>query len=98
MLDITKLLSSSMADVMNKEMVEEKVILFLDNFLTLYHTKHITPYMHAFRWHVPEFIALYGAIAQFTQQGLEKMNDRTTKYFFRSTNQRGVEFLEQVIF
>ena len=53
--------------------------------------------MHALVWHVPEFIELHGKISPFTQQGLEKLNDKTTKYFFRSTNQRGLDFLKQIV-
>lgn len=53
--------------------------------------------MHALVWHVPEFIQLYGSISPFTQQGLEKLNDKTTKDYFRSTNQRGLDSLIQIV-
>ena len=33
----------------------------------------------------------------FTQQGLEKLNDKTTKDFFRSTNQQGLDALKQIM-
>jgi hypothetical protein len=41
----------------------------------VYQTKNITPYIHAFAFHVPEFIDRYGNICRFSQQGLEKLND-----------------------
>lgn len=47
----------------------------------VYQTKNITPYMHAFVAHVPEFLKIHGAIAPYTQQGLEKLNDSLTQFF-----------------
>ena len=66
-------------------------------FLTVYQTKNVTPYMHSFANHVPEFIKRYGNIAKFTQEGLEKLNDITTKHYQRSTNHRHEEALKQVL-
>ncbi len=57
-------------------------------FLTIYQTKNVTPYVHAFAYHVPEFVRRYGNITMFTQEGLEKLNDITTKHYQRSTNHR----------
>ena len=50
-------------------------------FTRLYQTKDVTPYMHAFAMHVPQFLRSHGNISSFTQQGLEKLNDITTKYY-----------------
>ena len=83
------MLSSNGPEV-NKEQMEEQCNIFLVMFLKLYPTKHVTPYMHGLRWHVLGFIEMYGKICPFTQQGLEKLNDKTTKDFFGSTNQQGV--------
>ena len=94
--EITESLSAASSEI-NKEQIHQKSKSFLDLFLNLYQTKHVTPYMHALTWHVPEFIELYGTISIFTQQGLEKLNDKTTKDFFRSTNQRGLESLKQLV-
>jgi ubiquinone/menaquinone biosynthesis C-methylase UbiE len=47
-------------------------------FTSVYQSKDVTPYMHAFAMHVSEFLRLYGNIVMFTQQGLEKLNDVTT--------------------
>ena len=65
-------------------------------FLKVYQTKDVTPYMHALHCHVPEFLSLYQNIAYYTQQGLEKYNDRASKDFFRSTNHKGVDALKQL--
>ena len=53
--------------------------------------------MHAFAMHTSEFICLHGNIIQFTQKGLEKLNDLTTKYFQRSTNHRELSSLRQIL-
>lgn len=65
-------------------------------FLNVYQAKDVTPYMHALHCHVPEFLSLYQNIAYYTQQGLEKYNDRASKDFFRSTNHKGVDALQQL--
>ena len=52
--------------------------------------------MHALYAHVPQFLLLYHNIAHYTQQGMEKYNDRATKDYFRSTNHKGVSALEQL--
>lgn len=52
--------------------------------------------MHALRNHVPEFLKLYSNIEHFTQQGMEKYNDKASKAYFRSTNPQGIDALEQL--
>ena len=39
------MLSSNTPQV-DKEQIQEKSKLFLEQFLKLYHTKHVTPYMY----------------------------------------------------
>ena len=56
------------------------------SFTKIYLTKHVTPYIHILANHVPEFLEKYGNLVQFTQQGMEKLNDETTINFARSTN------------
>ncbi|CAB4030475.1 Hypothetical predicted protein, partial [Paramuricea clavata] len=47
---------------------KSNVKMWKNKFLTVYQTKDVTPYMHAFSSHVPEFLSLYGNIELFTQQ------------------------------
>lgn len=75
--------------------LQEDIKNWVKLFLRVYQTKNITPYVHSFAFHVPEFIRKYGP--QFTQQGLEKLNDLTTQHFLRSTNHRNSEALTQVL-
>ena len=76
---------------------ETSIKSWVNKFLKIYQTKDITPYIHAFSKHVPQFLRLYGNIVQFTQQGLEKLNDLTTKYFHSSSNHREIESLKQIL-
>ena len=64
-------------------------------FVSIYQSKDITPYMHCFAMHTSEFIWLYGKVVTFTQQGLEKLNDITTKQFQRSSNHQGISSLRE---
>ena len=66
-------------------------------FTSLYQSKDVTPYMHAFAMHVSQFIDLHGNITMFTQQGLEKLNDLTTIHFQRSSNHRNTDALRQIL-
>ncbi len=66
-------------------------------FLKIYQTKNVTPYIHSFVYHVPEFIEKYGCIGKFNQQGLEKLNDVTTVNFLKSTNRRKSEAYKQIL-
>lgn len=74
-----------------------KAQVWLDDFLTIYQTKNVTPYIHAMVCHVQEFINLHGTIAEFTQQGLEKLNDYTTKDYFWSSSHQGLDALMQIV-
>ena len=67
------------------------------SFLSVYQTKHVTPYMHLLVSHIPQFLNMYGTLAPFSQQGLEKLNDDLTKDYFRSTNHRDYDALKQML-
>ncbi len=75
-----------------------RVKKWLSVFLSIYQTKHVTPYIHILVSHVPEFLEIYGSLSPFSQQGLEKLNDDITKNYFRSTNHRNHEALTQLLF
>lgn len=66
------------------------------DFIRVYQTKNVTPYIHALMNHVGQFMRIHGCILAFTQQGLEKLNDIMTKNFFRSSCHRE-EALKQLI-
>ena len=75
---------------------EQRAKKWVNDFCAVYQTRHVTPYnVHALAMHVLQFIELYGNISKFSEQGLEKLNDFTTKYYLRSTNHREIEALNQ---
>ena len=92
--NLISILGKSECDV---DEFQERAKEWVKLFTSLYQTKDVTPYMHAFTMHVPEFIRLHGNITMFTQQGLEKLNDLTTKYFQRGTNHHEEEALRQIL-
>ena len=67
------------------------------DFLSVYHSHHVTPYIHAMMYDVGEFMRIHGSIIPFMQQGLEKHNDIMTKMYFRASSHRGVEALRQIV-
>jgi len=70
----------------NANDISAKTKAWVTKFTTVYQAKDVTPYIHAFSMYVGECIQLYSNIAAFNQQGLEKLNDATTKQYQRSTN------------
>ena len=64
--------------------------MWQSKFLEVYRSKNVTPYMHAFVSHVPEFLKIHGAIVLFTQQGLEKLNS-LTQFYYHGSNHRDQE-------
>ena len=51
-------------------------------------------------YYIPEFLHTYANLVQFTQQGMEKLNDQTTTDFAQSTNHnyQNLEALEQLLY
>ena len=76
---------------------EDKARSWGRDFTNCQGVSNVTPYIHALMNHVPEFFKTYGSIVPFTQQGLEKYNDITTKIHFRSANHQGIQSLTQIM-
>jgi hypothetical protein len=74
---------------------------WLTNYLSLQPTEDnkITPYIHAFVFHMPEFIRMHGSINKYNVQGLEKLNDFTTQYYHHCTNKHKKDnsFVKQML-
>ena len=66
--------------------IDVKAKAWVTSFTSTYQAKDVTPYMHALAMHMGESIQLHGRVVRFTQQGLEKLNDLTTKHYQRATN------------
>lgn len=68
------------------QVLEEYLYWWIRTFDRAHKPKFITPYIHAFVCHVPEFIRLYKDLNRFNLQGLEKLNHITIIAFQRNTN------------
>ena len=77
--------------------MDVKAKAWVTSFTDIYQAKDVTPYMHALAMHMAEFIDLNGGVVKFTQQGLEKLNDVTTKQFQCATNHQESQSLRQVL-
>ena len=55
-------------------------------YIKLNGSESITPYIHAFVFHLPEFIKIHKNVNLFNMQGLEKLNDFMTRSYHSSTN------------
>ena len=95
--DFFSLNSDINKDECEADELSRKIKSWVKLFITTYQSKDVTPYIHAFSMHVPEFVKLYGNIISFTQQGLEKLNDVSTKQFQRASNHRNIESLRQML-
>lgn len=81
----------------NIEKLRADIKAWMKDFISIYQAKDVTPYMHAFLMHVPQFISLHGNLVLFTQQGLEKLNDISTKQFQRASNHKNIDALIQML-
>ena len=99
LLKLNKLICLKAADLSSATIqdFEQRARQWGRDFVGIYHSDRVTPYIHAMMNHVGEFMRIHGSIVPFTQQGLEKLNDIVTKTYFRASSHRGVEALRQVI-
>ena len=70
---------------------------WLEKFTKLFPTKYVTPYMHILTFHVPQLLAMYSSISVFTQEGLERLNDKATVNYFAGTNRKGNSAYKQLL-
>ena len=82
----------------NIEDLKSRLVEWLETYTNLY-PGEITPYIHAFVFHIPEFIEKHGNINLFNTQGLEKLNDIITKAYHCATNRNNSNkaYLEQLV-
>lgn len=68
----------------DEESLRTKLKKWLKDYLSI--EKTITPYIHIFCHHVPDFIEKYGNLNLFSMQGLEKKNHFVEINYFWQTN------------
>jgi hypothetical protein len=69
---------------------------WLKAFLGIYEKNKITPYMHSFIHHIPDFIKKFKNLNKFSTQSLEKLQSLTKKNFLL-TNKKRHCFTEQLL-
>ena len=74
-LDLHKILSKPSFQELEISAFEVAAKGWVEHFCTIYQKKCVTPYIHALRSHVGQFLHQHGGIHAFTQQGLETYND-----------------------
>jgi len=79
--------------------LSERLKNWLKLFIKLNGPESITPYIHAFVFHLPEFIKIHRNVNLFNMQGLEKLNDFMTRNYHSSTNKHlpGQQYLFQLM-
>jgi len=87
----------SSADSSDAVKFDASAKVWVQKFVSVYQSKDVTPYLHAFSMHVSQFLCLHGNISVFSQQGLEKSNDLITKYFQHSSNHHEMDSLKQIL-
>lgn len=82
----------------DQKKISEKITEFTNLYVATFQAKTVTPYVHIMRYHIIEMVKIHGNISNFTQHGLEKLNDVLTKSYFRGSNMRRKESLLQMMF
>jgi len=82
----------------NVKQCEKETGDWLTLFLKLFHSKHVTPYTHLFVGHLAQFIQTYGDVDVYNIQGLEKLNDLTTKQYHRATNRKSFATYQMLVY
>ena len=81
-----------------KQNFDKRAKQWVTDFISVYQCKDVTPYTHCLAMHVSQFLEMYGNIGQFTQQGLEKLNDLTTIFSAHiMSNHHEHEALKQIL-
>jgi hypothetical protein len=70
---------------LNMKILRKKLTTWL-SFYLLIRGGNISPYVHAWTWHIPEMLEKHINLNYYNQQGLEKLNDFIRNDYFRSTN------------
>ena len=95
--DLFSIVNSLSQKNCNSVEFDQRAKAWINLFTSVYQSKDVTPYMHCLGMHVSQFLDLHGNIMQFTQQGLEKLNDLLTIHFHHSSNHREQEAFKQMM-
>jgi hypothetical protein len=79
----------------NENGLKRRLLEWLRHYLRI--EPKISPYIHIFVFHLPEFILKYKNLNLFSMQGLEKKNDFIKQNFIRQTNRKKDLFTETLL-
>ena len=84
---------------LEQDSLENKLKNWLRHFLDIYFATDITPYIHCFVFHIPQFLDLYSDIDVFNLQGLERFNKCSIRYYHGATNRQNkdMKWVKQLI-
>ncbi len=88
--DILKIIKADNFNQFDKNNLVEELKSWVHNYLKTGYK--LTPYIHCFVYHVPEFIEKYGNLNCFSMQNLEKYNHIDKTNYFRATNRKTEKF------
>ena len=74
-----------------------KLKKWLEAYILVPEQQSITPYIHIFCFHIPEFIQTHGNINLFSMQGLENLNSFSKINYFRQTNRNKTQFTSMLL-
>lgn len=81
---MTKMRNLTQSDFVSLDCFQLSAKEWVTGYIKLHQSKDATPYMHILMYHVCESVKLNGEIGNLTMQGLEKLNDNVSKWFYRS--------------
>jgi len=79
------------------ESLKNKLKYWGKQFVKCTDGEKLTPYLHIFIFHVPEFISVYKNLNLYSMQALEKLNWITKSNYFRHTNRKPSVFINQLL-
>jgi hypothetical protein len=85
--------------MISPDVIKRETSQWLKDFLAIYSSEEITPYMHIFVCHTHEFNRFYVDIHKYNMEGVEKTNHNFIQTYFASTNKNveDYKFIKQMI-
>jgi hypothetical protein len=85
--------------MISADVIKRETSQWLKEFLSVYSSEEITPYMHIFVCHLHDFNRYYIDIHKYNMEGVEKTNHNFIQTYFASTNKNveDYKFIKQMI-
>lgn len=93
--DIIQVLRNDNSEYFDKESLNRDLKKWFQIYLKTGY--NVTPYIHAFCFHIPQFIEKFGNLNCFSMHNLEKYNHIDKINYFQSTNRHTEYFLSTLL-